>query len=88
MQLEIRVVGKVQNVWFRASTAAVATDLGLRGFAKNLADGSVEVVAVGEKKDLEKLGKWCERGSAGASVERVGKKWSEDEEDFTDFSIL
>ncbi len=61
MQLEIRVVGKVQNVWFRASTAAVATDLGLRGFAKNLADGSVEVVAVGEKKDLEKLGKWCER---------------------------
>ena len=42
------ITGKVQGVFFRASTRKQALRLGLRGYAKNLADGSVEVLAVGK----------------------------------------
>ena len=84
----MQITGKVQNVWYRASTAGVARDLGLKGFAKNLPDGSVEIVAVGEKVNLDKLKKWCELGPTGAEVERIEEKWSEVEEKFDDFEIL
>jgi acylphosphatase len=88
MQLKMLVVGKVQDVWYRASTAGVARDLGLKGFAKNLLNGDVEIVAVGEKLNLEKLKKWCELGPTGAAVERIEEKWSDIEKNFDDFEIL
>ena len=49
------VSGKVQGVFFRASTRAEAEALGLQGYAINKADGSVEVLAVGEQVAVEKL---------------------------------
>ena len=49
------VRGKVQGVWFRASTRAEALALGLRGHARNLADGGVEVVATGDAAAIERL---------------------------------
>jgi len=84
----MQIVGKVQNVWYRASTAGVARDLGLKGFARNLENGSVKIVAVGEKVNLDKLKKWCELGPTGAMVEKIEEKWSEVEKNFTDFEIL
>jgi len=48
-----RVSGKVQGVWFRAATREQALLLHLRGFARNLADGSVEVVATGDVTGLD-----------------------------------
>lgn len=56
------VEGKVQGVFFRASTKAEAERLGLRGYARNLADGRVEVVATGKPKALLALTRWLYRG--------------------------
>jgi acylphosphatase len=89
MQLKMRISGQVQNVWYRASTTGVARDLGLTGYAKNLPDGSVEVVAVGDSKiNLEKLKKWCTHGPTGAMVEKIEEEWSDAEEPFENFLIL
>ncbi len=89
MQLKMRISGQVQNVWYRASTMEVAQDLGLKGYAKNLSDNSVEVVAVGDSKiNLEKLKKWCKHGPTGAVVEKIEEAWGEPTEVFEDFSVL
>ena len=86
--LRLKIFGNVQGVWYRASTAGVARDLELRGYAKNLPDDSVEVVAVGSKENLLKLKKWCKRGPTGSVVERIEEEWSENEENFEDFEVL
>jgi acylphosphatase len=58
----------VQGVYYRASTQSKARELGLSGYAQNLADGRVEVLAVGPRPGLEKLLEWCRRGPRGAQV--------------------
>lgn len=65
------VVGKVQGVFFRASTRERALDLGLRGRATNLADGGVEVIAEGQAAALDSLEAWLQRGSPAARVGSV-----------------
>ncbi len=63
------VSGKVQGVFFRASTRAEAQRLGLCGYAKNLADGRVEVLAVGTDNALEQLAQWLHHGPPQARVD-------------------
>lgn len=63
--------GKVQGVFFRAATREQAVQLGLRGYAKNLADGKVEVLAVGDTEDIEALAQWLRHGPPGAQVDAV-----------------
>jgi acylphosphatase len=65
------VSGKVQGVFFRASTARMAELLGLRGYARNLADGRVEVLAVGTPAALAELGGWLGQGPPRAQVTAV-----------------
>ena len=65
------VRGKVQGVWFRASTREQAGLLGLRGHARNMADGSVEVVAVGDVDAIDALEQWLQAGPPLARVEAV-----------------
>lgn len=65
------VSGKVQGVWFRASTGEQARALGLRGHANNLEGGEVEVVAAGNADAVEALGRWLHEGPPLARVERV-----------------
>lgn len=65
------VRGKVQGVWFRASTRAQAERLGLGGHARNLADGSVEVVAVGDDSAIDALERWLHVGPPLSNVEAV-----------------
>ena len=65
------VSGKVQGVWFRAGTREQAVGLGLRGFARNLPDGRVEVLAVGEGDAIARLAQWLQRGTPMARVESV-----------------
>ena len=65
------VNGRVQGVWFRASTRDTAVGLGLRGHAVNLADGGVEVVACGETVALDRLEAWLHRGPELARVDAV-----------------
>jgi acylphosphatase len=65
------VTGKVQGVWFRAATRERALALQLRGFARNLADGGVEVVATGADAALDELERWLWQGPPLAKVARV-----------------
>jgi acylphosphatase len=65
------VSGRVQGVFFRASTREVAESLGIRGHAVNLADGSVEVLACGSTGALDQLEKWLHEGPRMAAVDRV-----------------
>jgi acylphosphatase len=65
------VGGKVQGVWFRASAREQAVRLGLRGYAKNLDDGRVEVLAIGEDAALAAMEKWLWEGPRLARVSEV-----------------
>jgi len=65
------VAGRVQGVFFRASTAEEGRRLGLQGWALNLPDGCVEVLACGQEEDVSALGRWLQRGPSSAKVTRV-----------------
>ena len=65
------VGGTVQGVWFRASTRDQAQALGLRGFARNLDDGRVEVLAIGDGEAIEQLALWLHNGPPRARVEEL-----------------
>ena len=62
------VTGRVQGVFYRDSCRSQATRLGVRGSVKNLADGSVEVVAEGDRARVEELLAWCRTGPPRAIV--------------------
>ena len=68
------VSGRVQGVFFRASTREQALRLGLCGYAKNLADGRVEVVASGSDEALAELEGWLHQGPAAARVQSVERE--------------
>lgn len=65
------VGGKVQGVWFRASARDQALALGLRGHARNLADGRVEVLAVGTEAAIDELIAWLRQGPPLARVDEL-----------------
>ena len=65
------VEGRVQGVFYRASTRERALALGLAGSALNRADGSVEVIAAGPADALDALAAWLREGPPAARVEAV-----------------
>ena len=65
------VAGRVQGVFFRASTAQRARELGLAGVARNLDDGRVEVIASGDAAALAALHAWLHQGPSAARVDDV-----------------
>lgn len=67
------VTGKVQGVRFRAATRDEALRLGLAGHARNLADGGVEVLAVGDGEAIAALQRWLHRGPPLARVAGVAR---------------
>jgi acylphosphatase len=77
IHLNISVKGKVQGVFFRAYTKQKAESLGLVGFVKNKADGSVYIEAEGEENVLNEFESWCYKGSPASKVESVESTKSE-----------
>lgn len=69
--LNITVKGKVQGVFYRASTKAVADQLGVRGTVKNLDNGDVAIEAEADHSTLEMFIEWCEEGPENAEVTSV-----------------
>jgi acylphosphatase len=65
------VSGRVQGVFYRASTRERARQLGCRGYARNLADGRVEVLVVGDRAAVDALIEWLWRGPPAAHVQDV-----------------
>jgi acylphosphatase len=68
------VSGRVQGVFFRASTREQALRLGLSGHAKNLVDGRVEVVVSGSDVAVTELESWLHEGPPAARVESVERE--------------
>lgn len=81
----LTVKGRVQGVWYRASTIQIAWELGLTGFVKNLSDGTVYIEAEGTPKALDQLVNWCWKGPRLAHVENVTVEVGE-VEGFVDFN--
>jgi acylphosphatase len=69
--LDITVQGKVQGVFYRASTKAVADQLGVRGLVRNLPDGNVFIEAEAETTLLDMFLEWCHEGPERARVTAV-----------------
>jgi len=65
------VSGVVQGVWYRQSTRQQALAAGVSGWAKNLADGRVEVLLCGEDKAVSQVEHWLHRGPVRANVSSV-----------------
>lgn len=78
MAVRFLVSGKVQGVWFRASTRDEALRLGLSGHARNLADGRVEVLASGDPDAIAELERWLHRGPPLARVAEVVRSEMDD----------
>jgi len=83
----LRIEGIVQGVYFRWHTRDKALELGLRGWVRNLVDGSVQVLAEGEKEALEKLVEWCHHGPREALVRCVEAEWGEWTGEYKAFEI-
>ncbi len=66
-----RITGHVQGVFFRDSTRQVAQSLKITGYARNVADGSVEVLACGAAEAVERLAEWLQSGPPGARVDNI-----------------
>ncbi len=76
-RLTALVHGRVQGVGFRAFVRRQALDLELDGYVENLPDGRVEVVAEGERSELEHLLVKLRTGPAHAEVETIDVTWAE-----------
>jgi acylphosphatase len=81
------VSGRVQGVAYRASTARQALRLGLRGWARNLPDGRVEVVAAGDEHGLSQLAEWLWDGPPLADVREVAVEAWDADVDVTGFDV-
>ena len=83
----IIVHGRVQGVGYRANTRRKALEYGLRGYAANQPDGSVEIVAEGDPIQIEKLVAWCSHGPAAAHVTRINIEQSEATGEYRGFTV-
>ncbi|WP_214228932.1 acylphosphatase [Pedobacter sp. B4-66] len=69
--INIRITGKVQGVSFRATTKAVADQMGIRGIIRNEKDGTLYMEAEGDDTLLEVFVEWCNEGPDRAKIENV-----------------
>jgi len=83
----LKIHGRVQGVFFRASTQREAHELGLTGWVRNCPDGSVETLAEGKSETVEEFVRWCRHGPPRAHVTRVDLDRSEYRGEFQDFEV-
>ncbi len=87
-EMHIVVSGKVQGVFFRASVKARAEAEDIRGYARNLPNGTVEIVLQGSPERLEGLRKWISRGPGSSSISDMNVEIRPAGEPFEGFEIL
>jgi acylphosphatase len=86
-RVHVTITGQVQGVWFRASTADKARELGVNGYVRNLPDGNVELVAAGENRKVDALIEWAKEGPPLANVDEVRVEPLDTDEEFSGFGI-
>ena len=87
VRARVLVAGRVQGVWFRASTQEVALSLGLKGWVRNVDTGDVEAVFQGPRDSVEAALTWCRKGPPGARVERCDVSWEPPKAEAESFQI-
>ncbi len=87
LRVSINVHGKVQGVFFRASTRKRARKWGLTGYVKNMPDGTVHIEAEGPEEKLDKLLSFAQDGPRFARVDRIEKTFSEATGEFNSFCV-
>ncbi|NVJ49534.1 MAG: acylphosphatase [Gammaproteobacteria bacterium] len=86
-QLHAVISGRVQGVWYRASTQQKAQSLELVGWVRNLSDGRVELLAQGPRESLEVLLAWCYTGPENALVSAIDFDYQRVTERADSFSV-
>ena len=81
------VSGRVQGVGFRMSTQSKAKQIGVSGYVRNLANGDVEIVVLGEAEQVNELLTWAESGPPSAVVNDLQVESLADDEEFRGFEI-
>jgi acylphosphatase len=88
IRAQIFVSGRVQGVFFRASSRTQAEDLGLVGWIKNLEDDRVEIILEGEKEKVDEFIKWLKRGGPLlAKINKTEINFKEPTNEFESFEI-
>jgi acylphosphatase len=85
--IHLRISGKVQGVFFRASAKEIADKLKIAGWVKNTLEGDVEIVAEGSSENIEKFIQWCKKGPPKSIVSHLHFTETEPA-DLKNFSIL
>ena len=86
-RVHIIIFGKVQGVCFRLNTEKVANKLGVKGFVRNLPNGSVQVVAEGKRNLIGDLIAFCRKGKGSAEVTNILIGFKKPTKEFNDFII-
>lgn len=84
---KVVVSGRVQGVFYRAYTQKAANGLKVKGYVKNLPNGSVEAVFQGTVDQVDQMVAWCNQGSPSSSVTRVDECTITDSENYSNFDI-
>jgi len=82
------ISGRVQGVWYRASTKQKAEELGITGWVKNTDEGNVEALFEGDKAVIDEMIAWCWKGPPLAKVKNVKISPYNIDENYTDFVVL
>ncbi len=86
IQIKLIITGRVQGVFFRAKTKKTADRLGIKGYVKNLLDGSVEAMLKGDSSIVAKMVEWCSKGPSASRVDHIiSKKIEQSTEQSGDF---
>lgn len=86
-EIFLKITGEVQGVGLRFSAQRQAQELKLVGWVRNTADGSVEILAQGERKNLEKFLEWANSGPAFAKINKVEVGWGKATKPHPTFTI-
>ncbi len=81
------VHGLVQGVFFRSNAKKAAETLGLKGYARNMPDGTVEVVAEGPEGKIKEFIEFCKKGPRAARVDKVNVHIEEARNEFEGFEV-
>ena len=87
IRAHVFISGRVQGVFYRASTKNMAEQLGLKGWVRNTSDGRVETVFEGEETAVKDMISWCHNGPRSAEVSDVTVDYTKFLGEFEEFCI-
>ncbi len=87
IRAHVIISGRVQGVFFRAETQAMALQEGLSGWVRNLPDGRVEAVFEGENETVDRAIAWCRHGPRLARVDDIDVRWEDEISECRGFEV-